>query len=81
MSSTQASYKVTVDTIRINEILSQLNDKDAKKAIKSALRKSVSIIRKEAQRNLGAVVKANSLKKEVHVAIYRRLEGVHFEVL
>ena len=62
MSSTQASYKVTVDTIRINEILSQLNDKDAKKAIKSALRKSVSIIRKEAQRNLGAVVKANNLK-------------------
>lgn len=81
MSSTQASYKVTVDTIRINEILSQLNDKDAKKAIKSALRKSVSIIRKEAQRNLGAVVKANSLKKEVHVAIYRNASGARVDLL
>ena len=81
MSSTQASYKVTVDTIRVNEILSQLNDKDAKKAIKSALRKSVSIIRKEAQRNLGAVVKANSLKKEVHVAIDRNASGARVDLL
>ena len=81
MSSTQASYKIIVDAKRINEMLAQLNDKDAKKAIKSALRKSVSIIRKEAQNNLSTVVKSNNLKKEVHLAVYRNASGARVDLL
>ena len=49
---TQAGYKVIVDVEKINRLLTQLNDKEAKKAIKAALRKSILVIRKGAQSNL-----------------------------
>lgn len=42
-------YRVEVDATRVNELLKRLNDKEAKKAISSALRKSILIIRKQAQ--------------------------------
>ena len=45
-------YRVEVDATRVNELLKRLNDKEAKKAISSALRKSILIIRKQAQENL-----------------------------
>ena len=47
----QASYRVEVDASKVNALLAALNDKEAKKAIKSGLRKSASIIRKQAQKN------------------------------
>lgn len=36
-------YRVEVDATRVNELLKRLNDKEAKKAISSALRKSILI--------------------------------------
>ena len=52
----QASYRVEVDASKVNALLAALNDKEAKKAIKSGLRKSASIIRKQAQKNWVASV-------------------------
>ena len=49
-------YRVEVDATRVNELLKRLNDKEAKKAISSALRKSILIIRKQAQENLVSAV-------------------------
>ena len=44
-------YRVEVDATRVNELLKRLNDKEAKKAISSALRKSILIIRKQYRSN------------------------------
>lgn len=41
-----SGHRVSVDVEQVNRLLTQLNDKDAKKAIKSAIRKSALIIRK-----------------------------------
>ena len=49
-------YRVEVDATRVNELLKRLNDKEAKKAISSALRKSILIIRKQALENRGSAV-------------------------
>ena len=49
-------YRVEVDTKKVNELLDRLNDDEAKKAIKSALRRSILIIRKQAQENLVSAV-------------------------
>ena len=49
-------YRVEVDAKKVNELLDRLNDDEAKKAIKSALRKSILIIRKQAQENLVSAV-------------------------
>lgn len=80
-------YRVEVDATRINELLKQLNDKEANKAISSALRKSILIIRKQAQENLvSAVTRAEfgttkngvsfkPLKNEIKVAVYRNASG------
>lgn len=42
-------YRVEVEAKKVNELLDRLNDDEAKKAIKSALRRSILIIRKQAQ--------------------------------
>ena len=80
-------YRVEVDATRVNELLKRLNDKEAKKAISSALRKSILIIRKQAQENLvSAVTDAEfssskngvsfkPLKNEINVAVYRNASG------
>ena len=49
-------YRVEVDTKKVNELLDRLNDDEGKKAIKSALRRSILIIRKQAQENLVSAV-------------------------
>lgn len=67
---TQASYKVEVDVEKINRLLTQLNNKEAGKAFKSALRKSVLVIKKQAQKNLVAYMpnanKASTRKGVTH---------------
>lgn len=78
----QASYRVEVDVRRVNDMLSQLNDKDAKKAIKMALRKSASIIRKQAQSNwISTVPRGKELKKEINLAVYRNASGARIDLL
>lgn len=90
---TQASYRVEVDVEKINRLLTQLNDKEAKKAIKSAIRKSALIIRKGAQDNLTSYFPgANSsttkngithkpLKNDINIAVYRDAGGARIDLL
>lgn len=89
----QASCRVVVDVEQINRLLTQLNDKEAKKAIKSAIRKSALIIRKAAQDNLvAAFPSANSsttkkgvtykpLKNDINLAVYRDAGGARIDLL
>ena len=86
-------YHVEVDTKKVNESLDRLNDDEAKKAIKSALRRSILIIRKQAQENLvSAVTDAEfsstkngstfkPLKKEINVAVYRNASGARVDLI
>ena len=90
---TQASYKMIVDVDKINRLLTQLNDAEAKKAIKAAIRKSALIIRKGAQDNLvSRYPKANvsvtkkgvaykPLKNDVNLAVYRNASGARIDLL
>ena len=86
-------YRVEVDAKRVNELLSRLNDDEARKAIKSALRKSILIIRKQAQSNLvSAVTDAEfastkngtsfkPLKNEINLAVYRNASGARVDMI
>jgi ribosomal protein L12E/L44/L45/RPP1/RPP2 len=56
----QASYRVEVDASKVNALLAALNDKEAKKAIKSGIRKAALIIRKQAQTNLVSAIPATN---------------------
>lgn len=90
---TQAGYKVIVDVEKINRLLTQLNDKEAKKAIKAALRKSILVIRKGAQSNLVSLFpSANKsvtkggiihkpLKNDINIAVYRNASGARIDLL
>lgn len=92
---TTGSVQVKVDSDRINAFFNDLNlnNNERKKAVKAALRKSASIIRKQTQSNLVAVVpNANHksikkgveykpLKNEVHLAVYRNASGVRVDLL
>lgn len=78
----QASYRVGVDVKKVNTLLSQLNDKDSKKAIKAGLRKSASVIRKEAQKNwVASVPNGAKMKKEINLAVYRNASGARVDLL
>lgn len=78
----QASYRVEVDVKQVNELLSRLNDKEAKKAIKSAIRKSALIIRKQAQSNwISACPDGERLAKEINIAVYRNASGARVDLL
>ena len=77
-------YRVEVDATRVNELLKRLNDKEAKKAISSALRKSILIIRKQAQENLVYAVNGVSfkpLKNEIKIAVYRNASGARVSLI
>lgn len=86
-------YRVEVDATQVNELLKRLNNDEARKAIKSALRKSVLIIRKQAQDNLvSAVDKAEfpstkdgvsfkALKNEINIAVYRNASGARVDMI
>lgn len=79
-----SSYRVAVDVDKINRLLTQLNGKEAGKAFKSALRKSILVVKKQAQKNLVAYMpKANKsstrkgvlhrpLKNEIRVGLSKR---------
>lgn len=78
----QASYRVEVDVKRVNELLSRLNDKEAKKAIKAGIRKSALIIRKQAQSNwVSACPDGERLAKEINIAVYRNSSGARIDLL
>lgn len=86
-------YRVEVDAKKVNDLLDRLNDDEARKAIKSALRKSILIIRKQAQENLvNAVDRAEfggtkngvsfkPLKNEINIAVYRNASGARVDLL
>lgn len=89
----QAGYKVVVDVEKINRLLTQLNDKEAKKAIKAAIRKSALIIRKGAQSNLVSLfpnanktvtkngITHKPLKNDINLAVYRNASGARIDLL
>lgn len=78
----QVSYRVEVDVERVNALLTRLNDKEAKKAIKSAIRKSALIIRKQAQSNwVSACPDGERLAKEINIAVYRNASGARIDLL
>lgn len=93
MSNIQVGYRVEVDADKVNRLLTQLNDKEAKKAIKSAIRKSALIIRKQAQQNLVASfpntktsatkkgVTYKPLKNEINISVYRNASGARIDLL
>lgn len=86
-------YRVEVDATRVNELLDRLNDDEARKAIKSALRKSILIIRKQAQENLVYAVNGaefgstkngisfKPLKNEIKIAVYRNASGARVSLI
>ena len=86
-------YRVEVDATRVNELLDRLNDDEARKVIKSALRKSILIIRKQAQDNLvSTITKAEfsstkngmtfkPLKNDINLAVYRNASGARVDML
>ena len=74
----QASYRVEVDASKVNALLAALNDKEAKKAIKSGLRKSASIIRKQAQKNWVASVPGGASGARVDLLDKRRKGSKQF---
>lgn len=90
---TQTGYKVIVDVEKINRLLTQLNDKEAKKAIKAALRKSILVIRKGAQSNLVSLfpnankpvtkggITHKPLKNDINIAVYRNASGARIDLL
>lgn len=90
------SVKIIVDSSKINALFDELNldNKDRKKAIKAALRKSASIIRKQAQNNLVSAVpgartegigkngiRYKPLKNEINIAVYRNASGARIDLL
>lgn len=89
----QAGYKVVVDVEKINRLLTQLNDKEVKKAIKAAIRKSALIIRKGAQSNLVSLfpnanktvtkngITHKPLKNDINLAVYRNASGARIDLL
>lgn len=90
MSNTvQASYRVEVDAKKVNELLTALNDQEAKKGIKSGLRKSAGVIRKQAQNNLVSAFPGTGrsrtgrkpLKNEINIAVYRNASGARVDLL
>ena len=88
-----SGHRVSVDVEQVNRLLTQLNDKDAKKAIKSAIRKSALIIRKEAQNRLVSSIPNASksvskkgttykpLKNDINLAVYRDAGGARIDLL
>lgn len=90
MSNTvQASYRVEVDAKKVNELLTALSDQEAKKGIKSGLRKSAGLIRKQAQKNLVSAFPGTGrsrtgrkpLKNEINIAVYRNASGARVDLL
>lgn len=78
----QASYRVEVDVKRVNELLTRLNDKEAKNAIKAGIRKSALIIRKQAQSNwISACPDGERLAKEINIAVYKNASGARIDLL
>ena len=88
-----SGHRVSVDVEQVNRLLTQLNDKDAKIAIKSAIRKSALIIRKEAQNRLVSSIPNASksvskkgttykpLKNDINLAVYRDAGGARIDLL
>lgn len=93
MSNTQVGYRVDVDVDKVNRLLTQLNDREAKKAIKSAIKKSALIIRKQAQQNLTSSLPSTKtsatkngiaykpLKNEINISVYRNASGARIDLL
>ncbi|MDR1556798.1 MAG: hypothetical protein LBS88_07205 [Tannerellaceae bacterium] len=78
----EIDYRVKVDVKEINALLSQLNDRQSKNAIKSGLRKSASIIRKDAQQNLSsAIPKARRLRNDINLTVYKDASGARVDLL
>lgn len=86
-------YAIIVDVAKINRLLSQLGDADAKKAVKAGIRKSALIIRKAAQANLVSAfpsaarpttkkgVTFKALKNDINIAVYRDGNGARIDLL
>lgn len=93
---TTGSVQVKVDSAQINKFFNDLNlnNNERKKAIKAALRKSVLIIRKQAQANLVSAVPAaktkgtgrngeafKPLKNEINISVYKNASGARVDMI
>ncbi|WP_455671694.1 hypothetical protein [Phocaeicola sp.] len=92
---TTGSAQVKVDSDKVNAFFNalDLNNKERKKAIKAALRKSVLIIRKQAQTNLiSAIPSAKTkgehngkvfkpLKNEINITVYKNASGARVDMI
>lgn len=86
-------YRVEIDAKQVNDLLARLNDDEARKAIKSGIRKSALIIRKQAQENLVMAVNDaefsgtkngvtfKPLKNEINLAVYRNASGARIDMI
>lgn len=90
---------VVVDSAKINEMFNdlELSNDSRKKALRDALRKSILIIRKQAQLNLtnsipaagvkgykyenGSLKTYKPLKNEIHIAVYRNASGARIDMM
>ena len=75
--------QLQIDTEKINALFAALGDnKDRKAAIKSGLRKSGNIIKKQTVSNMkGASAELGKMKKDVHVKVYKNASGVRVDIL
>ena len=93
---TTGLVQVKVDSDKINTFFNRLdlNNNERKKAIKAALRKSVLIIRKQAQTNLVNKIPATKtkgvgrngesykpLKNEINIAVYKNASGARVDMI
>lgn len=94
--TTTDTIRIVVDSKRINSFFNNLdlNNDERKKAIKAALRKSVLIIRKQAQANLVSIIPAaktkgigrngetfKPLKNEINIAVYKNASGARVDMI
>lgn len=73
---------IHVDSKAVNDLLHELNmsDKEARTAIRSALRDSASIIRKSVRSGLARVSSDRQKRRGVQVVVYRNASGAQVNI-
>lgn len=86
-------YRIDVDASKVNELLKELNDDEALKGFRSALRKSILLIRQRAQENLLQVATDaefgggskgqyfKPLKNEIRLVVYKNASGALVSIM
>lgn len=85
------SEYIQVDASKVNDLLKRLSvtDKEAKKAFRTALRKSAGVIQKQVRENMkgvrnqatGKTLKYKNLLQFVNLTIYKDLQGARVDIM